>query len=129
MATLITNSGRAIVTNRVTGLGGTAPTYVGIGSGSTAAAATDTALTTEYVTGTWSGYARVNVTPTRTTTSVANDTASFSATFTAPASETVAECGNFDASTSGNMFIHSVFTGVALSSGDSITCTLTYQLA
>ena len=127
MATAITNALRAIETNLITGLGGTAPTFIGIGSGTTAAAATDTALTTEYTTGTWTGYARVAATASRITTSVTNDTAKYVGTFTAGAAQTVAEAGNFDASTAGNIGIHGNFTGVALASGDSITVTITEQ--
>ena len=127
MGTVQTNSGRAIETNLVTGLGGTAATYVGIGSGVTAAAATDTTLTTEYVGGTWASYARTHPTPTRITTSVTNDTEQIQTSFTAPSAETVAEAGTFDAVTAGNIDIHGNFTGVPLSTGDSITTTITRQ--
>lgn len=127
MATVIVNGARAIYTNLVSGLGGTAPNYWGIGSGSTAASATDTALTTEYTTGTWTGYARKNAAPTRTTVTLTNDTISWSNSWTAGASQTVAETGAFDAATSGNMLLHSVFSGVALSSGDSISIAGTLQ--
>lgn len=128
MSAVITNAGRAIETNLVSGLGGTAPNYMALGSGTTAAAATDTTLGTEYTTGTWSAYARVHVTPTRTTTSVTNDTISWVGTFTAPASETVGECGLLDALTTGNLAIHGVFASTSgLSNGDSITVTITEQ--
>ena len=127
MATVVTNSLRAIETNLVSGLGGTAPTWVGIGSGAGTSAATDTALFTEYTTGTWAGYTRVAATVTRQTTTVANDTIKLSATFTAPASETVTNAGNFDASTAGNIGVKGDFTGVALASGDSLTVNDTLQ--
>lgn len=129
MATLITNSGRAIETNLVSGLGGTAPNYIGIGSGAGTTAAADTTLFTEYTTGTWTGYARVNATPTRTTTTVTNDTIQWQATFTAPAAETVTNAGNFDASTAGNLFDKGDFTGVALASGDSLQITIKHQFS
>jgi hypothetical protein len=127
-ATVLTNSGRAIKTNLVSGLGGTAPNYVGIGSGSTTAVVADTALTTEYTTGTWTSYARAHPTPTRTTTSVTNDTINWSATFTAGAAQSVFEAANFDAVTAGGIFIHGSFAAaVGLSSGDSITINMSQQ--
>lgn len=127
MATLCVNTGKAIQANRVSGLGGTPPSYIGIGSGTGTTAATDTTLFTEYTTGTWSGYARVNATPTLSTTSVTNDTINWQATFTAPAAETVTNGGNFDASTAGNLFDKGDFTGVALASGDSLQLTIKHQ--
>ena len=128
MGNVMTNAGRAIQTNLVSGLGGIAPKWLAIGSGSTTAAVTDTALTTEYTTGTWTGYARFVTTPTRTTTSVTNDTITWSGSWTAGAAQTVAEAGNFDQlAVGGNMLIHGNFTGVALNSGDSITINITNQ--
>jgi hypothetical protein len=127
MATVVSNAGRAVETNMVSGLGGTAPNYLAIGSGAGTAAVADTTLFTEYTTGTWSGYARINATPTRQTTSVTNDTVKWTGTFTAPASETVTNAGNFDASTVGNLLVKGDFTGVALASGDSLTLTITLQ--
>ena len=128
LANILTNAGRAIKTNLVSGLGGTAPNYVAIGSGSTTAVAADTTLTTEYTTGTWTGYARAHPTPTRSTTSVTNDTINWSASFTAGAAQSVYEAGLLDALTVGNLFIHSSFAAaVGLSSGDSITLNFAQQ--
>lgn len=129
MANVLTNAGRAIATNLVTVLGGTAPNYMAIGSAAGTAAVADTTLFTEYVGGTWTGYARVNTTPTRITTSVTNDTAKWSGTFTAGAAQTVTNAGNFDAVTTGNLFIKGDFTGVVLANGDSITINITWQLS
>jgi len=128
MAIVMSNSGRAIQTNLVSGLGGTAPNYIALGSGAGTAAATDTTLFTEYTTGTWTGYARLNTTPTRGTTSVTNDTITWqSAAFTAPGAETVTNAGSFDAATVGNLFIKSDFTGVVLATGDTLTVKVTLQ--
>lgn len=128
MAQVVTNSGRAIQTNLVSGLGGTAPNYIAIGSGAGTAAVADTTLSTEFTTGTWSGYARLNTTPTRGTTSVTNDTITWQSTnFTAPGSVTVTNAGNFDASTVGNLFGHADFTGQALQNGDAISIKITLQ--
>ena len=95
-----------------------------IGSGAGTAAVGDTTLFTEYTTGTWSGYARVSTSGTRVTTTVTNDTYQTVSTFTAPASETVTNAGNFDASTTGNLHVKGDFTGVALATGDSIQVTI-----
>jgi hypothetical protein len=127
-ANILTNVARGIETNLITGLGGTAPNYIAIGSGSTTAAATDTAMTTEYTTGTWAGYARGHPTPTRATTTLTNDTMNWSSTFTAGAAQAVFEAGSFDAVTVGNMFAHCSFAAaVNLASGDSITINLSVQ--
>jgi hypothetical protein len=131
MANVLTNVGTAIVTGRLTG--GASPTqvepsFVGIGSGAGTAAVGDTTLFTEYVGGTWSGYARVNIAGTRSTTTVTNDTASWIATFTAPASETVTNAGNFDAATTGNLYGKGDFTGVPLGTGDAIQITIKHQI-
>jgi hypothetical protein len=127
VATVVSNAGRAIQTNLVSGLGGTAPNYIAIGSGAGTSAVADTTLFTEYTTGTWTGYARVNATPTRATTSVTNDTIKWSGSFTAGASQTVTNAGNFDASANGNMLVKGDFTGVALANGDSITINISLQ--
>jgi hypothetical protein len=128
-ADVVVNGARSIETNLITGLGGTAPNYLAIGSGSTTAAAADTALTTEYTTGTWTGYARAHPTPTRTTTTLSNDTMNWSASWTAGATQAVFEAGLLDAVTAGNLFEHSSFAAaVNLSSGDSITVNLAVKL-
>jgi hypothetical protein len=128
-ADVVVNGARSIETNLITGLGGTAPNYLAIGSGSTTAAAADTALTTEYTTGTWTGYARAHPTPTRTTTTLTSDTMNWSASWTAGATQAVFEAGLFDAVTTGNLFEHSSFAAaVNLSSGDSITVNLAVKL-
>ena len=129
LANILVNGARAIETNLITGIGGTAPNYLAIGSGSTTAAAADTALTTEYTTGTWTGYARQHPTPTRSTTTLTSDTINWSSSWTAGATQAVFEAAVLDALTSGNLFIHSSFAGaVNLSSGDSITLNYSLQL-
>lgn len=125
---MVTNAGKAIVTNLVSGIGGTVPKFVAIGSAAGTAAATDTTLFTEYTTGTWSGYARTSNTPTRSTTTVTNDTVNITGTFTAGAPQTVTNAGCFDASTVGNLFIKGDFTGVALANGDSIQINISWQV-
>jgi hypothetical protein len=128
MGTVLTTVGKGLTTGFLTGLGSpVVPQYVAIGSGSTAAAVTDTTLTTEYTAGTWTGYARVAGTATQQTVTATHDTAQWVASWTAGAAQTVAEAGNLTLATAGLLFVHGNFTGVALSSGDSIQVTITCQ--
>lgn len=122
-ATVITNGGQAIVTNLVSGLGGTVPRYVAWGTGAGTAAASDTTLFTES-----SQETRTTGTPTRVTTTVTNDTLQVAGTITvATSGKTITNVGLFDASSSGNLYFKSDFTGLALLVGDSISFTLKIQ--
>lgn len=119
-ATVITNGGQAINTNLVSGIGGTVPRYVAWGTGAGTAAASDTTLFTES-----SQEARTNGTVSRTTTTVTNDTLRVVGLITvATSGKTITNVGIFDASSSGNLFLKSDFTGLALLVGDSITFTI-----
>ena len=120
MATLLVNTGKAIVTNYLNGGAATQPKYVAWGTGAGTTAATDTTLFTE--TG-----SRVSGTTTQQTTSTTNDTFQVVGTLTAGGSLTITNAGTFDASTSGNLFIKGDFTGVPLNSGDSIQFTVKCQ--
>ena len=120
-STAVVNTGRAIITNRITG-SGAEPKYVAIGTGSTAVTLADTALGTEVET-------RATGTSSRTTTSTTNDTYQVVGTVTATGSRTVAEVGLFDASSSGTLFIRGVLAStVSLATGDTITVTATCQI-
>ena len=121
MATLLVNTGKAIVTNRLNS-GGTIPQYVAWGTGAGTTAATDTTLFTEVT-------PRVSGTVTQQTTSTTNDTFQVVATQTASTTETITNAGLFDASTSGNLFVKGDFTGVTLNSGDSIAFTVKVQFS
>jgi len=118
MATVFTNTARALLTSAMDGNTLTAPVYVGWGTGTTAAAATQTALVTP------SAEARVSGTKSRITTTVTNDTYQVIATITSASSQTISEAALFDASTSGNMYVRGDFTGIALGNGDSIAFTI-----
>jgi hypothetical protein len=122
MATLLVNTGKAIVTNYLNAGGATQPKYVAWGTGAGTTAATDTTLFTE--TGT-----RVSGTTTQQTTSTTNDTFKVVGTLTAGGSLTITNAGTFDASTSGNLFVKGDFTGIALNSGDSIQFTVKVQFS
>lgn len=120
LATVFTNAGAAIITNRVISAG-TAPKNIGWGIGTTAAAVTDTALVTESAPTTAGG--RTVGTETRTTVTNTNDNYQVAGTVTAGSSLAITEAGLFDAVTSGNMLIRSVFSAVNVVSGDSIAFT------
>jgi len=122
MATLLVNTGKAIVTNYLAGGAATQPKYVGWGTGAGTTAATDTTLFTEVGT-------RTSGTTTQQTTSTTNDTYQVIGTVTAGSSLTITNAGLFDALSSGNLFVKGDFTGVALTSGDSIQFTFKTQFS
>ena len=121
MATLLVNTGRAIITSRISG-SGTAPDYIGWGTGVGTTGATDTTLFTEVL-------PRVLGTQSQVTTSTTNDTYQVVGTQTAGTTETITNAGLFDQSTSGNLFVKGDFTGIALNSGDSIQFTFKCQFS
>jgi len=122
MATLLVNTGKAIVTNYLNGGAATQPKYVAWGTGAGTTAATDTTLFTEVT-------PRVSGTTSQVTTSTTNDTFQVVGTQTAGTTETITNAGLFDASTSGNLFVKGDFTGVPLNSGDSIQFTFKVQFS
>ena len=124
MATLLVNTGKAVVTNRVKNgaTGATEPNYVAYGTGAGTTALTDTTLFTE--TGT-----RVAGTSTQQTTTTTNDTYQVIGTQTAGGTLAITNAGLFDASTSGNLFVKGDFTTINLSSGDSIQFTFKTQFS
>lgn len=122
-ATVLTNAGVAIITNRMI-QAGTAPKDVGWGTGTAAAAVTDTALGTEAAPTTSGG--RTVGTESRVTVTNTNDAYQTVGTVTAGGGLAITEAGLFDAVSAGNMLIRSVFTAVAVVSGDSIA--FTFQL-
>ena len=124
MATLMVNTGKAVVTNRVKNgaTGATEPNYVAWGTGAGTTALTDTTLFTE--TGT-----RVAGTSTQQTTTTTSDTYQVIGTQTAGGTLAITNAGLFDASTSGNLFVKGDFTTINLSSGDSIQFTFKTQFS
>ena len=127
MATLLVNTGRAIITNRIKG-SGTEPLYVAWGTGAGTTAAADTTLFTESSTATSLG-TRTTGTSTQQTTTTTNDTYQVIGTMTSNATQTITNAGLFDAVSSGNLFIKSDFTGVALLNGDAIQFTIKASFA
>ena len=120
MATVFTNAGAAIVTNRII-QAGTAGKNIGWGIGTTAAAVGDTALVTESVPTTSGG--RTVGTESRTTVTNTNDNYQVVGTVTASSTLAITEAGLFDNVTAGNCLIRSVFSAVNVVSGDSIAFT------
>lgn len=123
---LITNVGHAGSNGRMSNQGSYSPfVNIAIGTGTTAAAAADTALQTEITTG---GGARGAATATQVTTSVTNDTTQLVKTFSFTAGFAVTEEGILDnASSGGSLLAHQVFSAVNVVSGDSLTITHKYQ--
>ena len=121
MATLLVNTGKAVVTNRIKG-SGTEPNYVAWGTGAGTTAITDTTLFSE--TG-----SRVAGTSTQQTTTTTNDTYQVIGTLTAGGSLSITNAGLFDTSTSGNLFVKGDFSTISLTSGDSIQFTFKTQFS
>jgi hypothetical protein len=125
---MIVNAGRAVVSARLYGTASAAFAAIGMGTGTTAAAATDTTLQTG-VKGDGTGDAGVHVVPTASvttssvTTTVTNDTAQFQGTASITATIAVTESGLFNADTSGTMLARQVFSALNVVSGDSIQFT------
>lgn len=120
MATVLANTGKAIVTNRVKNgaTGATEPNFVAWGTGAGTAAITDTTLFTE------GPESRVSGTSTQVTTTTTSDSYQVVGTITASAARAVTNAGLFDASTTGNLFVKGDFTVINLSTGDSIQFTI-----
>lgn len=126
----ITNTGLALFVNLLRNSGQAVCKYLQIGTGTTAAAATDTALQTP------TNDARVAGTQSSITTTVTNDTLQNVGTITSGTVGTTAitECGEFDAAgsgtpaTGGNMATRATFAAVNLNQGDSIQITTKTKL-
>lgn len=117
---LVVNSGRAFIAQamlKTTTNTPAAMTHIGVGTGSTAAALTDTGLSTEIGT-------RSSATATNVTTTVTNDTAQYVATFLpGNATGAITEAGVFNASTAGTMLCRTTFAVINKGENDTITIT------
>lgn len=122
---LITDAGKAGAVSRLNGAGGEAAfTYLALGTGTNAAAAGDTTLQTELTT---SGLSRVNATAARVTTSVTNDTAQLSNTFSVSGSAAITEAGILNAASVGTLLSRLVFSAINVVNGDSLAVTYKVQ--
>jgi hypothetical protein len=117
MATVIADTGLAIVTNRIKG-SGTEPVHVAWGTGAGTAGVTDTTLFTE------AAESRTTGTSSRVTTTTTNDTYQVEGTITSLSGQTITNAGLFDAATTGNLFLKGDFTGIALLTGEAIAFTM-----
>ncbi len=123
---LITNAGFALAAGRLNGSGSpAAATYIAVGTGVVAAAVTDTTLGTETST---SGLARVNGTVSLVTTTVTNDTAQVTTTFTVSGTVAVTESGVLNAASVGTLLCRQVFSAINVVSGDSLAITWKVQM-
>ena len=128
-ATVITNVGLAIITNRII-QAGTAPKYIGWGTGAGTAAVGDTTLFTEALVNLTAGSTdHTTGTEARTTTTQTNDTYTVTGTRAATGSGTVTNAGLWDAASGGVLFVKGDFTGIGLVSGDSIAFTFNVKFA
>lgn len=120
VSNLVTNVGKALAAGLLTGGITDFFDYIAVGTGSTAAALTDTALETEISD---SGLARAASTNSRVTTDVTNDTAQFVKAYSVSGTKAVTESGVFDASSSGNLLARQVFSAINVINGDTLTIT------
>lgn len=124
---VVCNSGLAVASALLGNVSSpTAFTAIAVGTGATAASATDTALQTESTTG---GMGRGAATASLVTTTVTNDTLQLVKTFTASASFAITEEGILNNNVSGGTLLaHQVFSAVNLVSGDQLTITHKVQV-
>ncbi len=121
IANLVVNAGMAGVASRINGAGGEAAfTYIAVGTGAVAPAATDTALGAEIID---SGLARANSTASRVTTDVTNDTAQLVNTFSVTGTKAVTESGVLNAASVGTLLCRQTFSAVNVVNGDSLQVT------
>ena len=120
-ANLITTVGKAAIADLVGGVNSIAVfDYMALGTGTTAAAAGDTALETEI---TDSGLERAQGTPTLVTTDTANDTLQVVYQWTASGSKAITEAGLLNAAAAGTLLAHQVFSAINVTSSDTVQIT------
>lgn len=124
---LVVTAGIGAITGlMLSDVGGTAFDYLEVGTDATAAAANQTALLAAI---TDSGLARAAGTGTQTTTTVTNDTAQITYTWSSiTATKAIKEVGVFNAASEGTMLARSVIN-VTVNSGDSLQLTYKTKLA
>ena len=115
---LVVTAGKAYVASRMKNTADSAMSHMAIGSGTTAAAAGQTALGTEL--------GRVSL----TSTTVSSNVVTYVATFAAgTGTGAVTEAGILNASSSGTMLCRTVFSVVNKGSADSMTITWTVTVS
>jgi hypothetical protein len=115
---LVVTAGKAYVASRIKDTSATAMSHMGIGTGTTAAAASDTALVSEA--------ARTAL----TSTTVSTNTVVYVDTFGAgTGTGAITEAGVFNASSGGTMLCRTVFSVVNKGADDSMTITWTITVS
>ena len=114
---LVVNPGLAFIVSRMIGTTAAVMSHMAVGTGTTAAAAAQTALVTES--------ARVALTSsTQVTTTVANDSVQYVATFgPGVATAAITEAGLFNANAAGTMLARTVFPVINKGALDTLTLT------
>jgi hypothetical protein len=114
---LVVTAGKGFVASRMTGTSANVMSHMAVGSGSTAAAAGDTALGSELG-------------RTTTSASVSGAVVTYSSTFAAgTGTGAVTEAGIFNASSSGTMLCRTVFSVVNKGASDSMTVSWTVTVS
>ena len=123
---LITNAGMAGIASRLNGSGAEAAfTYIATGTGTTAAAVTDTTLETELST---LGLSRAAATASRVTTDVTDDSARLVKLFSVTGTGAVTESGVLNAASVGVLLARQVFSAINVENGDSLQITWTFDI-
>lgn len=123
---LITNTGKAAIAGRIGDVGSVAAFgWIAVGTGTTAAAATDTTLETEI---TDSGLARAASTNSRVTTDTTDDTIQFVRSFTVTGTKAVTESGVLNAASSGVLGCRQVFSAINVVNGDTLQITWKWDI-
>ena len=115
---LVVTAGKGYVASRIKDASATAMSHMAIGSGSTAAAASDTALGSEL--------GRVSLTSTTVSSAVVTYVATFAA---GTGTGAVTEAALLNASSGGTMLCRTVFSVVNKGSADSMTITWTVTVS
>ena len=123
---VITNAGKALIASLAGDAAAVPFTYLAVGSGTTAEAASQTALVTEITT---SGLGRASATVSRSTTTVTNDTLQLDKTWTASGAVTVEEIGIFNDASAGTMLGRKLTGSKTLANGETLAATYKVSFA
>ena len=122
---LVVTVGKGYVTSRMIGASATVMGYMEVGTGTTAAAAGQTALVTVV-----SGSRTALTSSAQATSSTANDSVTYVATFAAgTGTGALTEAGIFNASSAGTLLCRTVFSVVNKGASDAMTITWTVTLS
>lgn len=117
----IVNAGLALSAGLLNGSGSpTTPTYIAVGTGTTAVAAANTTLETETAA---SGLSRAAATVSLVTTTVTNDTSQWLKSFSVTGTVAVTESGVLNAAAAGTLLCRQTFSAVNVVSGDTLQIT------